>query len=131
MPVRRIGGREGPLDGAPGQAIMNVGICDDALMIVQDDKRVPNDWAVERDGDGCQQNAGNGVQLVAGEEWPWFREALSVAASCGFGHVLSCSIESMHGLTRPWIYLIVIPQTPEMPGGPLFCAFSRDLMAGS
>jgi len=50
MPIRRVGGREGPLDGAPGGVTLDVAVRGDVFLIVQDDERVPNNWAVECDG---------------------------------------------------------------------------------
>ena len=46
---------------------MDVRICDDVLAIVQDNKRVSDDWAVERNRYRCEQNAENSIQLRAGE----------------------------------------------------------------
>ena len=43
---------------------MDVWICGDVLTIVQDDKRVPKYRGVERDGDGCEQNAEDRVRFL-------------------------------------------------------------------
>lgn len=57
---------------------MDVGICGDVIMIVEDNERIPNYWAVKRDGCRRQWNAENGIQLFACEEWPGSRKCFWV-----------------------------------------------------
>src|ERR1700677_1367414 len=73
MPIRRISGGKGPVDGAPAEATMDVGIRGDVLTIVEDDERVPDRGAVESDGCHREQNTERGIQLLASEEWPCSR----------------------------------------------------------
>jgi len=80
MPIKSVGRGKGPPDGAPGQTTLDVEIAGDVIAIVEDDKRVPNDGAVEGYGHGCEQKAEDGLQLGAGEEWP----ALGGALVCSF-----------------------------------------------
>ena len=60
---------------------MNVGVCGDVVIIIPEDERVSNDRAVKRDCRRRQQNAENGIQRLAGEEWPGSRRRF---AGCGF-----------------------------------------------
>src|ERR1700683_1625012 len=73
MPIRRISGGKGPVDGAPAEVTMDVGIRGDVLTIVEDDERVPDRGAVESDGCHREQNAERGIQGLASEEWPCSR----------------------------------------------------------
>ncbi len=70
MPIRRVGGREGPLDGAPGGVTLDVAVRGDVFLIVQDDERVPNNWAVECDGPRREQDAEDDNQVLAGKQRP-------------------------------------------------------------
>ena len=79
---------------------MDVGICGDVIAIIQDDKRVPNDWAVERDCHRCEQNAENGIQLLAGEEWPCFRRRFWLRPLAGLGACFRESFGAAHFVSR-------------------------------
>jgi hypothetical protein len=81
MPIKSVGRGKGPPDGAPGQTTLDVEIAGDVIAIVEDDKRVPNDGAVEGYGHGCEQKAEDGLQLGAGEEWPASRRCFGVQLS--------------------------------------------------
>ena len=90
MPIRRRLRRcERPLDRAPGQSILNVRISGNVFLIVQDDKSIPEDWAVERNNHGPQQNTENDIQFLPGEECSRFARRFWFAAFCGSGHALS------------------------------------------
>ena len=89
MPIKSVGRGKGPPDGAPGQTTLDVEIAGDVIAIVEDDKRVPNDGAVEGYGHGCEQKAEDGLQLGAGEEWPASRRRFWCAAFSGWQRVFS------------------------------------------
>src|ERR1700691_958008 len=85
MPIRRISGGKGPVDGAPAEATMDVGIRGDVLTIVEDDERVPDHGAVESDGYDREQNAERGIQGLASEEWPCSRGCFGPRPLAGWG----------------------------------------------
>ena len=57
MPIRCLNRRESLPDRVQGQAIMNVGVCDDIIPIVQDHERMPKYPAVKRERRHRQQDA--------------------------------------------------------------------------
>jgi hypothetical protein len=91
---------------------MDVGIRGDVLTIVQDDKRVPNDRAVERDCYRREQNAENGIQTLAGKERASCRKCSSVRTRAGLG---TCFRERV-GWTHPLPRLYTAAETPSAAG---------------
>jgi len=81
--------REGPLDGAPGGVTLDVAVRGDVFLIVQDDERVPNNWAVECDGPRREQDAEDDNQVLAGKQRPAPRTRFPRSVSSGLQHVLS------------------------------------------
>ena len=60
MPISRMKGREGPSHRVPCEPVLHVEIGDDVYRIVKQDELVLNDWVVESQGGGKQQQAQNG-----------------------------------------------------------------------